>query len=513
MSGIACIIASLGQSTLSEEIIHLMLSQIKHRGDEKHGCEVEILPHAAFGCNRLAITEHDDSHQPIVNEQKAVLAILDGRIYNYRDLRFELTSLGYQFQTNSEAEVLVYGYCEWKDKLVDHLDGMFAFIVYDIEAHSFLAARDHIGIKPLYYLRDRETYFISSEMKSLLKIGQNIRVLQPGHILTQYGVRDYFWLPEQPIEGDEGEIIATFKHLLTSAIEKQVQTNLPIGVMFSGGIDSATILRFALRYHSDVTAFSIGFKGATDISVAQRYCKENGIKHHVVYLNKNKDDLVHDLRQAVYYSETFEAINVMDMWTVSPAFKLAQEKGVRIMLCGDGSDELLAGYDFFKTYPDPHYLMTYRLNNTHRTDLQRIDRSSMRYSIEARVPFLDRAFLEFAYRIPMTMKLRHGIDKWILREALKEDLPDYILCRPKVRMPDGSGLQYHLLDFVRQQKTEVHPLLLAQLQIDPRDGAYFLDQYLKLGYPVPKERYKKPALDFSPHGYFDFITEAVEPHP
>ena len=149
--------------------------------------------------------------------------------------------------------------------------------------------------------------------------------------------------------------------------------------------------------------------------------------------------------------------------------------------------------------------MTYRLNNLHRTDLQRVDRSSMRYTVEARVPFMDKSFLSFSYNVPISLKLCKGVEKWILREALKDYLPDYVAYRPKVRLPEGSGLRYQLLDFARKQSAEVDPDILSRLHIDQPDGAFFLEQYLKMGYPIPHERYKRPNLDFAPHGYFDFV--------
>ena len=502
MCGIAGVIDSLATAEQNREILTAMLSKIKHRGEEEHTYEIKVLPHGAFGCNRLAIVDREHGYQPITNAQGTLLAILNGEIYNHQQLEQELTEMGYQFRTHCDTEVLVYGYQEWKEQLIDHLDGKFAFVVYDHHADTFLAARDHIGIKPLYYLHDDNRYLIASEMKSLLPFGQHIQTLQPGHILTQNGAYAYDWLAPQPQPESEAAIIATFKELLKAAVKKRVTTDLPIGVIFSGGLDSAAILSLASRYHTNITALTVGFEGATDIPVAQRYCKEMGIPHRIIHLNI--EDMVHNLPETIYYGETFESIDIMDACVISPAFKLAQEMGLKIVLSGEGSDEVLAGYDFFKEFPDPQYLMTYRLSNLHWTDLQRVDRCSMRYTVEARIPFLDRAFLNFAYHVPMALKLRNGIEKWILREAMKDDLPDYILHRPKIRMPDGSGLRNQLLEFARRQRPTLDPAIAERLGIDQADGAYFLEQYLTMGFPVPQTRYKKPGLDFSTHGYFHF---------
>lgn len=502
MCGIAGVIDPTTSSAQNGEKLHAMLSQITHRGNPENAYEAKILAHGAFGCNRLAIVDREHAHQPLANTQETIFAVLNGEIYNYQALRQELLARGYQFRTNSDTEVLVHGYQEWREALVDHLDGMFALLIYDCETDSFLAARDHIGIKPLYYLHDGEAYFFASEMKSLIRSGQSIQVLQPGHVLTRAGLREYFRLTERHIEESEAAILATFKDLFREAVKKRVQTDLPIGVIFSGGLDSSAVLSIASQYHQNITAFTVGFEGASDIEIARRYCTENNIPQHITYLNV--EEMARDLPQAVYYGETFESIDIMDTCVMSAAFRMAKEAGIRIVLCGDGSDEVLAGYDFFKTSPDPRSLMTYRLANLYRTDLQRVDRCSMRHTVEARVPFMDRDFLSFAYNVPMSLKLRNGIEKWILRETLQNDLPPYIAQRPKVRMPEGCGLRYQLLDVVRQQRAEIDPEILARLNIDQPEGAYFLEQYLKLGYPLPEERYKKVGLDFVPHGYFNF---------
>lgn len=505
MCGIAGFFQLTEPQEQREHIIREMLAVIKHRGDEEHAYECRQFDIGALGCNRLAIVDREHGRQPLTNQAETLFAVMNGEIYNHRELRQELQEHGYQFRTSTDTEVLVHGYQEWGPQLVERMDGVFAFIIFDLRHATFFAARDHMGVKPLYYLNRDGACFIASEMKSLTGFGQDIRVLMPGQILTPERTYTYPWLKKQPLQDDEQTILAAFKETLFAAVRKQVQTDLPIGVLFSGGLDSTTILHLATRYHQNVTAISVGFENSADVEMARRFCTERSINHHTVHLTI--EDLIADLDQTVYYTETFETINIIDSGLLAPAFKLARALGIKTVLCGDGSDELLAGYDFFRTYPDPHYLMTYRLENAYRTDMQRLDRCSMRYGVETRVPFLDKAFMNIAYNVPMSMKLRDNAEKWILREVLKDELPDYIAHRPKVRLPDGAGLKFQLMDFARQQQADIDPAILDRLKLDHQEGAYFLAQYLKHGYPLPEERYKRPALDFNAtDGYFDFIT-------
>lgn len=507
MCGIVAIIDANSTPVENEEQVLRMLSKIRHRGDKTNFGELSSVGHATLGCNRLAIVDREHGRQPLIGKNGTVYAVQNGEIYNYLKLRQQLTAKGYQFSTDCDTEVLVHGYQEWGEKFVEYLDGMFAFVIYDSVNNKFFAARDHIGIKPLYYLQKGDAYYLASEMKCLIEFGQDIQVLQPGCFIVNGKTKQYFQLVKESIEHkDETSIIAHFKELFVNSVQKVVQTDLPIGMIFSGGIDSAAVLSIAQKYHSNITAFTIGFPDAPDVEIAKRYCRENRIKHKIQYLNI--DDLIRNIPNIVYSCETFETIDIMDASLMHFAYKMAQSEGIKIILIGDGSDELLAGYDFFKTYSDPEYLMKYRLSNLHRTDLQRADRCSMMHSVEARPPFMDKEFLRFAYNVPFDLKLRNGNEKWILRQAMADDLPDYIRLRKKVRLPEGSGLLSQLLDFVRCQTSAVEPKILSQLKIDSTDGAYILEQYLKAGFPIPHERYKKPGLDFASNGYFDWSSDS-----
>jgi asparagine synthase (glutamine-hydrolysing) len=183
---------------------------------------------------------------------------------------------------------------------------------------------------------------------------------------------------------------------------------------------------------------------------------------------------------------------------------VAHELGIKVVLVGDGSDELFAGYDLFRQHPDPVALMRYRLMNLHRTDLQRVDRVSMLHSVEARVPFLDRAVVDFAWNLPLEYKLRDGTEKWVLRQAISDLLPDYLAWRPKIRMPQGTGLLFQLIEHARRRGEGLDGELFRRLGIDRPEAAYCLQEYLACEYPEPAERFKKLGWDFAPNGYFVF---------
>jgi asparagine synthase (glutamine-hydrolysing) len=510
MCGIAAII-DLAAGTEPSDAMHArehtllaMLSRIRHRGDPERFAERWIGPGVALGTNRLAIVDRPHARQPLTDPDGRIHVVFNGELYRYRELRRELEQCGRIFRTDSDTEVLVHAYLEWGKEFVDRLDGMYAFVLLDRRQRTFIAARDHIGIKPLYYaVRDGVHYF-ASEQKCLLGIAAEIHTVEPGTYLWNGTVVQYFDLGQGcPVPESEAEAVATYRRLFHDAVRKQVDTDLPIAVMFSAGIDSAAVLHAARRYHPAVTAITVGFAGAADLRTAARYCVEFGVEHIVVELDRTA--LIDSLPEVVYGSEFFETIDALDACFGNFAYRQARAHGFKVALCGEGSDEVLAGYDLFRSHEDPLELMRYRVSNLHRTDLQRVDRSSMMNTVETRVPFMDRALLEYAYSLPMSLKVRDGVEKWVLREAFRGDLPDYITDRPKMRMPDGSGLKNTLLEYARQP-VDIDEDILRGLHIDTQEGAFFLRSYLDAGFPMPRERFKRAGYDYSVNGYFDFVS-------
>lgn len=501
MCGIA-VELSRGTESPSVGRVEKMLARIAHRGDPENVGGVAAMPGAVLGCNRLAIVDRASADQPMWNVDRSLCVAFNGEIYNHRELRRDLVERGHRFATTSDTEVLLNAYAEWGRSAPEHLDGIFAFVVYDPAHATFLCARDRFGVKPLYWAEDGDTLLFASELKSFATIGVTPRTFPPGHAMAPGEQRCY---DEREHRGDFGtadDAADELARLLDDAVRKRVRTDLPVGVIYSGGLDSAAVLGLALRHHPDVTAISVGFPGAPDLEFAERSCAELGVRHVVRHLSH--DELVDRLPGIIRQAETFEMVDVMDAAVMAPAYEEAHKLGIKVVLVGDGSDELFAGYDLFREHPDPDALMRYRVTNLHRTDLQRLDRVSMLHSVEAREPFLDKAVVDFAWHLPMEYKQWDGIEKWVLRKAVSDVLPDYLAWRPKIRMPQGTGLLFQLIEHARRQGEGLDGELQRELGIDHPEMAYFLKSYLDCGYPAPDARYRKVGWDFAPNGYFVF---------
>lgn len=256
----------------------IMANATRHRGVPDAFNEKISLERCILGVNRLPITSDESERQPASNEDRTIFSVLNGEIYNYKSLRTYLISRGHKFNTNSDTEVLVHMYEEKGNDMVQSLDGMFAFVLFDSKTGNFMAARDPTGIKPLYYASQNGVTYVSSEIKGLSKLDvAEIEYLNPGHYLTSQGVFRYFSVQSPPVQQDSDTIVENLRELIDNAVRKMVDTPLPIGVLFSGGIDSATVLSTAIKYHPKVSAITFGIKGSPDREIAERYCTENSI--------------------------------------------------------------------------------------------------------------------------------------------------------------------------------------------------------------------------------------------
>ncbi len=487
MCGIGAIIGI--ESIKQDDVIKLM-SPIKTRGESFN--EHVILKTAVLACNRLKIVDRDQAKQPIFNEKRNIFAVFNGEIYNYKKLKLELEQLGHIFITNSDTEVLVHGYEEWKTDLPKKLDGQFAFVIYDKTTNEFIAARDPYGIKPLFYAKHINKFYFASEIKQLISFVGSINQLEPGHLITNQGKDRYYYLPHEDIE----TIKLNIKQLFDKAVKKRVQTDLPIAVFLSGGIDSTAVLAIARKHHKNVTAIIVGNiweSNDSDAKYAIKYCKENNIKYKH-FIPPDENELFNLVPEIIKITESFEPNMVKQSVLSYYIAKIAKESGFKIALCGEGADEIFAGYPEF-TNIDVININELAINffkNLYRTQLQRVDKTSMHHTVEVRTPFLDFNLVNYCLELPGDLKVKNNVTKWILRESLNGMLPDYILYRKKIVLSEGMGHKGNSLtkgmfteiisNLVTDEELDTYKKKYPKLNITTKEEVYYFKLYCSFGY-------------------------------
>jgi asparagine synthase (glutamine-hydrolysing) len=427
-----------------------MLRAVRSRGEIDEPCLSEGF---CVATRRLKIVDRERAVQPIFNETKDKLIIFNGEVYNYKAIKARLESK-HDFKTNSDTETILHAYEEYGERCLELFDGQFAFVIYDVTDQTLFAARDHLGVTPLYFAIDGETIYIASAIKALTFLERPISVVPPGHYLDGKGRLTEYYRPRyQADEKDDPAarriFVRQLKGALQSAVAKRVDTDLPIAVIYSGGIDSSVVLSEAVKHHGDVTAFTVGTKGSEDFEVSRRYCQEMNIRQVVIPLERQN---IHRraVRRTIEATELNEYLDIINAVISMPLFARVHDEGIKVVLGGDGSDELFAGYHMYQfvSGDDEAKLLEHNLLSLHRTELQRVDRCSMAHEVEARVPFLDMEVVLLALQMPMAWKADDGVEKWPVREAFKDDLPEYIIRRRKNPLSYSSGLH----EWVRRYK-------------------------------------------------------------
>jgi asparagine synthase (glutamine-hydrolysing) len=423
------------------DTVKRMLDATSHRGEDSTRYEFWD-ERCGLGINRLSIMDLERGEQPIHNEARDVHVVCNGEIYNHAAIVSDLRDR-HEFRTRSDVEVIAHLYEDHGAECVNFLDGMFAFLVYDQKRQTFLAARDPLGIKPFYYARDAERWYFASEAKGILAAGVDptwIRMLPPGFRLTpERGPERYFYLASHKSMPKPSVV----RELLEHAVEKRMMADVEVGTFLSGGVDSSLITAITSKLNPDVQAFTVGVEGAPDVEAAKVVAKHLGIRHHVRRFEVS--ELVELLRETIWHVESYNPSMVTGSVVTLMAARLAKEQGIKVVLCGEGSDEIFGGYialrDLeFQDLQDASWTL---IENLHMTELQRLDRMSMAVSLEARVPFLDRDLVEYALNLPASVKIKDDgerkVEKWILREAFDGVIPDEILWREKLPFDQGSG--------------------------------------------------------------------------
>ncbi|MBI2842405.1 MAG: asparagine synthase B [Armatimonadetes bacterium] len=432
-----CAIAGVVGSPNSDRTLDKMIERLRHRGPDDSGAY--CCGEAALGHTRLSIIDVAGGKQPIFNEDGSACIIFNGEIYNHRKLREQLTK-HHTFKTNTDTEVILHLFDEIGERCVGELDGMFSFAIYD-ENRGLLLARDPLGIKPLYVGHVGDTTYFASEMKALIGIIPKFKEFPAGHSYsTEKGLRRYFSMPEEYYaEMSAEEARAGIRDYLDAAVEKRLMSDVPLGVFLSGGLDSSIIAAIAARKMEGLNTFCVGMKGGLDRQYARMAADYLGTNHHEE--TYTLDDMLEALPEVIYYLESYDAALVR---SAVPNYFLARlaSKHVKVVLSGEGADELFSGYHYLKDI-DPEKLHQELIEITeslHNTNLQRCDRMTMAHGIEGRVPFLGVDLLRFAATIPTDLKLGPDeTEKWILREAFHDWLPRKIVHRRKSKFSEGCG--------------------------------------------------------------------------
>jgi asparagine synthase (glutamine-hydrolysing) len=434
---------------------------LRHRGPDWSG--IYSSEHAILVHERLSIVDTEHGAQPLYNEDKTNILAVNGEIYNHKALAANLT-VDYQFQTGSDCEVILPLYKEFGVEFIDKLQGMFAFCLYNETDNSYLIARDHIGIIPLYTGYDEDgNFYVASEMKALMPICKTVSEFPPGHILdSRVGkLQKYYkrnWQQYSAIK-DNTTSKTKIREALEESVKSHLMTDVPYGVLLSGGLDSSLISaitqKFAARRIEDndlaeawwpkVHSFACGLEGSPDLIAAKTVADSIGTIHHSVVFTEQEG--IDALQEVIYHLETYDVTTIR---ASTPMYLMARKikaMGIKMVLSGEGADEIFGGYLYFHKAPNAqefHEELNRKLDRLHKFDCLRANKSMSAWGIEARVPFLDKNFMDVAMRInPEDKMCGNGkMEKAILRESFEGYLPKEILWRQKEQFSDGVGYSW-----------------------------------------------------------------------
>ena len=448
-----------------------MAKKLRHRGPDWSG--IYTGDHAMLAHERLAIVDPLSGNQPLFSSDGTVVLAVNGEIYNHREIRARYAE-SYSFKTQSDCEVILALYQDKGADFLEDLNGIFAFALYDTKRDTYLVARDHIGIIPLYQgWDDAGRYYVASELKALEGICTEIREFPPGSLLRSETGKVETWYRRDWMEyeavADAPCDIPALRASLEAAVKRQLMSDVPYGVLLSGGLDSSIIAavtaKFAARriesgdqqeaWWPRLHSFAIGLEGSPDLVAAQKAADHIGTVHHEIHFTVQEG--LDAIRDVIYHLETYDVTTVRastPMYLLSRAIK---SMGIKMVLSGEGSDELFGGYLYFHKAPDAkqlHEETVRKLGKLHLYDCLRANKSLAAWGVEGRVPFLDKEFIDTAMRINPAEKLsgRSGggrMEKWVLREAFKDLLPDEITWRQKEQFSDGVG--YSWIDSLKER--------------------------------------------------------------
>ncbi|HAS19642.1 MAG TPA: asparagine synthase B [Flavobacteriaceae bacterium] len=444
-----------------------MSKTLRHRGPDWSGIyssENTIMVH-----ERLAIVDPTSGKQPLISPSGNLILAANGEIYNHRELRAPYEST-YAFKTQSDCEVILALYEKEGSAFVEKLNGIFAFAIYDEAKKEYFIARDHMGIIPLYMGWDGDgTFYVASELKALEGVCTKIELFPPGHYLHSKEAKPIAWY--QPDWKDFDNVkdnptsIDELHDALSDAVHRQLMSDVPYGVLLSGGLDSSITSALAKKFAAhrvetndeqaawwpQLHSFSVGLEGSPDLAAAQEVAKYIGTVHHEIKFTIQEG--LDAIREVVYHLETYDITTIRASTPMYLMARAIKALGIKMVLSGEGADELFGGYLYFHKAPNErefHEETVRKLEKLHQYDCLRANKSLAAWGIEGRVPFLDKEFIEVAMRINPKDKMITGerMEKWVLRKAFESYLPPSVAWRQKEQFSDGVG--YSWIDTLKE---------------------------------------------------------------
>jgi asparagine synthase (glutamine-hydrolysing) len=439
-----------------------MSKKIRHRGPDWSGIfcsDKAILAH-----ERLSIVDPQSGGQPLYSKDKKLVLAVNGEIYNHLEIRKRYEGK-YEFLTHSDCEVILALYRDKGPDFLEELNGIFAFALYDTEKDIYVIGRDHMGIIPLYQGWDQHgQYYVASELKSLEGVCKKIEVFLPGHTLCsddgqmkRWYVRD--WESYDAVKNNTTSI-DDLRTALEAAVHRQLMSDVPYGVLLSGGLDSSVISAIAKKYSAkriesgdkqdawwpQLHSFAVGLVGSPDLAAARKVADYIGTVHHEI--NFSVEEGLDAVRDVIYHLETYDVTTIRASTPMYLLARVIKSMGVKMVLSGEGSDELFGGYLYFHKAPNAqafHEENVRKLSKLHLYDCLRANKSLAAWGVEGRVPFLDKEFMDVAMRLnPDDKMIKEGrMEKWVLRTAFEEGyMPDSVTWRQKEQFSDGVGYSW-----------------------------------------------------------------------
>lgn len=468
-----CGIVTVFASREGGDVAHLrndilkMSKRIRHRGPDWSG--IYCAPRAILAHERLSIVDPESGGQPLKTPDGKVILAVNGEIYNHREIRKKYEGK-YEFQTGSDCEVILPLYLEYGPDFIEHLNGIFAFALYDEEKDFYMAARDHIGVIPLYTGLDKEgNRYFASELKALEGKCDVIEPFLPGHQydnltgeMKQWYKRD--WKTYDAVK-DNTTSIPELREALEEAVRRQLMSDVPYGVLLSGGLDSSIISAIAAKYapariEEDgrqaawwprLHSFAVGLKDSPDLKAAKKVADHIGTVHHEIHYTVQEG--LDAIRDVIYYIETYDVTTVRASTPMYLLARVIKSMGIKMVLSGEGADEIFGGYLYFHKAPNAkefHDETVRKLSKLHLYDCLRANKSLSAWGVEGRVPFLDKEFMDVAMRLNPSDKMAspQKMEKWVLRKAFEDLLPPEVAWRQKEQFSDGVG--YSWIDSLKE---------------------------------------------------------------